>query len=316
MSQQCCRPTFKWQYLLQFQRLANALDMGLLSEADMTHSLCMFEQFGCRGHRRASARACRKRFKVASTHVALQSRVRLYGGGSEDAVEQPQPMTPPSNQSLSVSSPQEQWLAASPAVTPPSKPSLAVSSPQEQSFAASPAATLPSKQCFANSPLSHQLVPVSWGASPPGKQSMAASPSNQQLVVYSPSVRSSPGSGRKPQPTLFSAWGKDGPQLSTHRSPEWLLQSQKWQQEQTTRDSLILEAKSSVAGSLVQAAMFKPHSGGNKGGRPKTGSTTGVAVGLTSNRRELGAAVLRRYPPVLRRDPPLLLLLFCWCCCC
>jgi hypothetical protein len=77
-----------------------------------------------------------------------------------------------------------------------------------------------------------------------------------------------------------------------------LLHSKKWQQEQATRDSLIIEAKSSVAGALLQAAMFKPHSGGNRGGRPKTGIKTGVAAGLKTNKRELGGTVLRRDPPM------------------
>jgi hypothetical protein len=69
----------------------------------------------------------------SSNSRTSNSRVRLYGGGSGDAVEQSQPMTPPSKQSLEVSSPQEQSLATLPAASPPSKQSLAVSSPQGQS---------------------------------------------------------------------------------------------------------------------------------------------------------------------------------------
>ena len=120
----------------------------------MTHSLCMFEQFGCRGHRRASTRPCRKRIKVASTHVVLQSRVRLYGGGSEDAVEQSQPMPPPSKQSLEVSSPQEQSLAALPAASPPSKQSLAGSSSHGQSK--------PQRRTRLSPPEKEQRVQLTW----------------------------------------------------------------------------------------------------------------------------------------------------------
>ncbi len=112
------------------------------------------------------------------------------------------------------------------------------------------------------------------------------------------SKHSSPGSGsgRKPQRTLESLWGLSGPQVSQHRSPEWLLQSQKYKEQQVVRQELAGEATQSLPGELQVAVLRKPHSGGKTGGRPATGPTRGVRAGFSSNIRPLGASVLRRDP--------------------
>ncbi len=128
----------------------------------------------------------------------------------------------------------------------------------------------------------------------------------RQTVEQSPgsslgSKKGSPGSGRKPQPTLEALWGLSGPQVSQHRSPEWLLEAEKWKQEEASRKALAREAAQSRPGDMQVAPLQKPHSGGRRGGRPASGRTTGVAVGQGSNRRPMGAAVLRRDPSLAQK---------------
>ena len=84
------RNCFSWQYLLCLQKLANAVDMGFISEADMMDRL---NKFGVSGFGVGSRQPRRR--SVPDKHL------RFGGGpGEEEAVSQPQkrakvePVTP------------------------------------------------------------------------------------------------------------------------------------------------------------------------------------------------------------------------------
>ena len=92
------RNCFSWQYLLCLQKLANAVDMGFISEADMMDRL---NKFGVSGFGVGSRQPRRR--SVPDKHL------RFGGGpGEEEAVSQPQkrakvePVTPSCQQQPSL----------------------------------------------------------------------------------------------------------------------------------------------------------------------------------------------------------------------
>ena len=118
--------------------------------------------------------------------------------------------------------------------------------------------------------------------------------SDGAVVALDPSPGS--GSARKAQRTLESLWGKPGPQVAVHRSPDHLLKSEKWQKEQALREQLAREQLAKLPGEWLEPVAALPHSGGQRGGRTASGPVRGVAAGFKSNARQLGQSVLRRDP--------------------
>ena len=108
--------------------------------------------------------------------------------------------------------------------------------------------------------------------------------------------QSSPGSDRKPQRTLASFWGSPGPQSSVHRSPDHMMKSEQYLQEQSTRKQLAEQQMAKLPGEWLVPVLQRPHTGGRSGGRTAVGPVRGVAAGHKSNRRQLGESVLRRDP--------------------
>ena len=109
------------------------------------------------------------------------------------------------------------------------------------------------------------------------------------------------GSRRKPQRTLASFWSLPGPQLSVHRSPDTLVKSEQWLQEQQVREQLARERAAKLPGEWLQPKQIVPHSGGSRGGRPVAGPVRGTAAGEKRDVRPLGAAVLRRDPSLAEK---------------
>ena len=124
--------------------------------------------------------------------------------------------------------------------------------------------------------------------SPPQSDRKRKSSELEQQAVVQFGFSPSPSKGRKPQRTLESFLGSPGPQLSVHRSPDSMMQLERYKQDQATRQQLLQAQSAELPGEWLVPVLQLPHSGGAKGGRPAVGPVRGVATGDRLNCRRVG----------------------------
>jgi hypothetical protein len=316
------RNCFSWQYLLCLQKLANAVDMGFISEADMMDRL---NKFGVSGFGVGSRQPRRR--SVPDKHL------RFGGGpGEEEAVSQPQkrakvePVTPSCQQQPTLLS---MWCfpvasSSPPVEQSPGQESTSIAAVRSEQSREWTIGTLDHPDPTWSCPCHGSRTCSSWqyllcfqklaDAVDMGFISEAdmmdrlskfevsgfdvgsRQPHRRTVPVKHLRFGGGPGEEKSVSPPQKRAKLEAVTPIS-HKKEQRTLFSM-WSSPVATGKSRVEEAPGEASSSIVavpnvhtsdwQLVDGSLHTGGNKGGRPVKGPRRGRAAGKSSNKRDLG----------------------------
>ena len=316
------RNCFSWQYLLCLQKLANAVDMGFISEADMMDRL---NKFGVSGFGVGSRQPRRR--SVPDKHL------RFGGGpGEEEAVSQPQkrakvePVTPSCQQQPTLLS---MWCfpvasSSPPVEQSPGQESTSIAAVRSEQSREWTIGTLDHPDPTWSCPCHGSRTCSSWqyllcfqklaDAVDMGILSEAdmmdrlskfevsgfdvgsRQPHRRTVPVKHLRFGGGPGEEKSVSPPQKRAKLEAVTPIS-HKKEQRTLFSM-WSSPVATGKSRVEEAPGEASSSIVavpnvhtsdwQLVDGSLHTGGNKGGRPVKGPRRGRAAGKSSNKRDLG----------------------------